>query len=131
MIIDASVAVKWIVSEEDSGAALALIGGDHAAPTFMVTELGNALWKKMRKGELDPAHSFDEQLVGIGELVHLVPDNQFVPRALVLANELDHAIYDCIYLAMAEQFADNLLTADLKFLRKAHAKGFGGMVQSL
>ncbi len=29
LVIDASVSVKWLVPEEDSGAALALTAGEH------------------------------------------------------------------------------------------------------
>src|SRR5712691_4699068 len=46
-----SVAVKWVVEEPDSDKALSLYANESnlAAPTLIIAEVGNALWKKCRK----------------------------------------------------------------------------------
>ena len=40
------------------------------------------------------------------------------PRATAMALDLDHAIYDCFYLALAEREDAPLVTADRRFLGK-------------
>jgi predicted nucleic acid-binding protein len=44
-VIDASVAVKWVLAEPDSVQALALRQHDLAAPELLVAECANVLWK--------------------------------------------------------------------------------------
>ena len=48
LVVDASVAVKWLVEEEGSASAERLLEGDHDlhAPRLMVPEIANALWRK-------------------------------------------------------------------------------------
>src|SRR6266404_5666664 len=50
-VIDASVALKWVIEEDGSEAATALLVGDVlAAPDFVVIECANVLWAKTRRG---------------------------------------------------------------------------------
>ena len=55
LVVDASVAVRWLVAEEGSEAAhrLAASGDDLHAPRLMVSEIANALWRKARLGEIE------------------------------------------------------------------------------
>ena len=55
LVVDASVAVKWLVEEEHSDEADRLLDGNHElfAPRLMASEVGNALWRKVRMGELE------------------------------------------------------------------------------
>ena len=55
LVVDASVAVKWLVAEEDSDAADRLLAGgdDLYAPRLMVSEVANAVWRKARMGEIE------------------------------------------------------------------------------
>ena len=54
-LVDASVTVKWLVEEKYSGAADRLLEGKHElfAPRLMAAEVGNALWRKVRMGEIE------------------------------------------------------------------------------
>ena len=53
VVIDASVAIKWVVDEEGSDDAVPLIVGPAlSAPDLLTSECGNILWKKARRGEL-------------------------------------------------------------------------------
>ena len=55
LVVDASVAIKWVVEEEGSEAAAGLLDGSTlAAPDFLIPECANILWKKVRRGELAP-----------------------------------------------------------------------------
>ena len=52
-VIDASVALKWVIEEDDSETAIALLTQDAlAAPDLLVIECGNVLWAKARRGLL-------------------------------------------------------------------------------
>lgn len=55
LVIDASVAVKWLVAEDNSVLAreLAASGDDLHAPRLMACEVANALWRKARQGEIE------------------------------------------------------------------------------
>jgi predicted nucleic acid-binding protein len=52
LVIDASVAVKWVIEEEGTKEALALRGRALAAPDLLIAECANILWKKVRRNEL-------------------------------------------------------------------------------
>jgi predicted nucleic acid-binding protein len=59
LVIDASVAVKWVIEETGTEAALSLRrGAKLIAPELLVAECANVLWKKVRRNELsrDEAH---------------------------------------------------------------------------
>ena len=57
LVVDASVATKWVVPEDDSELAEMLLTSTARlhAPAFLAMEVANALWLKMRRGELDDA----------------------------------------------------------------------------
>lgn len=132
MIVDASVAFKWVFLEEDSEAAAALVGRhDLRVPGFMLAEIGNALWKKMRRGEIDDRSAPAVQLALVASLVTTIDEGDVVPRALEMAIGLDHAIYDCIYLALAERDADRLVSADLKFVDKVEKSEWAPLIARL
>ena len=130
MIVDASVALKWIVLEDDSGAAMELLGRDDlAAPDLLLIELGDALWNKKRQGELDGGETLPIRLALAASLVNLVNDASIIPAALDLAVTLDHTIYDCVYLALAVQTEDVLITADRKFVNKVLTSRYAASVR--
>ncbi len=54
VVIDASVAIKWVMPEEKSVAAVALQSSPELiAPGIWLTEAANGLWKYVMRGELD------------------------------------------------------------------------------
>lgn len=121
MIIDASVAVKWFIPEADSDRAIALVADRRLrAPPLLLTEVGNAIWKKLRRGDLTERFDLLARHAELQDLVEIVGgrDAELATRALELSLMLDHAIYDCVYLAMAEADGELLVTADAGFRRK-------------
>ena len=58
-IVDASVAVKWVVPELLSDQADRLLGSDEIlmAPDLLMIEAANTLWKKARRRELTAAEA--------------------------------------------------------------------------
>jgi predicted nucleic acid-binding protein len=132
VIVDASVAVKWIAPEEGQPAALELIRTSDklCAPEFLLLEVGNTIWKKVRRGEL----SSDQASGGLGFLRRViqrfVPDTLLADRALAISLEGDHPIYDCLYVACAEHENGVVVTADTRLLTKLGGR-YDGILQQL
>lgn len=117
VVVDASVAIKWFVPEPLSDEAERLLdGGDVLfAPDFLLIEFGNIMWKKVRLGELarpDGDAALAALRAGPVDLFDTAP---LVEWALHLAREIDHPLYDCLYLATAEAIAATVATADRRF----------------
>lgn len=119
LVIDASVAVKWVVTEEGSQQALSLMSANSLlAPDLIIAECANILWKKVRRSEL----TADEALMAGRILqrmdVELHPMRALMEEATKLAIALDHPAYDCLYLALALDSDRHFVTADLSFVAK-------------
>lgn len=133
LVIDASVAVKWIVAEEHEDAAetLLLPGIRRIAPDFLVVEVGNVMCSKIMNGRVDPSQA----KLGIRfvreSIDQFVSDGALVDRALDIAADLNHAIYDCLYIACAEHMQGQLITADRRLMRKLEGSPYQGVAQAL
>ena len=126
VVVDASLAIKWLVSEENSDKARAIsrswanAGIQAAAPYLMPVEVTNALHRRVVRGELtvEDAIRLLEYLLASGIELRDVPGLQV--RALQLASQLRQgAVYDAHYLALAEALGCDFWTADERFYRAA------------
>jgi predicted nucleic acid-binding protein len=118
IVCDASVLFKTLVVEADSDRAEAVVDRfSLIVPDILYGEIGNALWTRVRTGEISVARAQSLiSLLGLS-VFDSRPIQPFVPRALLVAATLDHPIYDCIYLALAESLNLPFVTADARFLR--------------
>ena len=121
LVVDASVATKWVLPEPGSAEAAALRAQepDLIAPSLVIAEIGNALWKSALRGDIagqDVAHILD---VAAGHYARLIPIADVAAAAMKLAIDLKHPIYDCFYLALAEREACPLVSADKTLIAKA------------
>ena len=120
LIVDASVAVKWFVEEDDSDVAGALLSGDIVvhAPRLLATELANALWKNWRREKV----SLQQARSALGAVRQIVGQwhdvEPLLDRAVQLSFELDHPVYDLTYLSLAEMLQLRCVTADHRLLGK-------------
>ncbi len=135
LVVDASVAVKWVVEEEGTAEALRLLQSEAlSAPDLLVAECANILWKKVKRGELDEREAeLAARLIQRAD-IEILPTRPLMERTLELALALDHAAYDCLYLALALQNDWQFVTADERLLRKLVQFGnrrFAGRVMSL
>jgi len=114
-VVDASVAVKWYVPEPDSKTAVAVLEGDSTlfSPDLLIAELGNTLWKKVRRGELTAEEAADIAggIAGTPP-VTLRSSAQLLRAAVELATEYDRTVDDALYLALAVAEDTTLVTAD-------------------
>ncbi len=126
VVVDASVAVKWALEEDDSDEATALVRfwNDEdiqpAAPYLMSFEVANVLHRRVAQGELEveAAAELMQELLSVGvEFYH--PPGLYT-RALELASLIGQgAVYDARYLALAEILDCEYWTADRRFYRGA------------
>lgn len=120
LVVDASVAAKWLVEEDGSEQAAALRGRAMAAPSLIRAEVANLLATLARRGAIaarDAAESF--ALFQTAPLRIVEPDDALERAALDLALALAHPVYDCLYLALAIRLDATLVTADRRFARAA------------
>lgn len=116
--VDASVAMKWFVSEEGRDAARKLIGvrNDRYAPDLIVPECASVIWKKRRRGEIPSAQPFIDEISQLSEVVTLQPGADLVRDAVNVALEAGHSVYDCFYIACARVTDSILVTADRRLV---------------
>ena len=121
--MDASVVVKWLLPEDGQQQAFLLqdLYDDERlnllAPRILIAEVGNALAKRCRRGELSENAAnrcFDELIQDCPVLLDF-PNLSSHAFHLALAHR--RAIYDCLYLALALHHNCDLVTADEKFVR--------------
>jgi predicted nucleic acid-binding protein len=121
LVVDASVALKWFLRSEPLAAeALAVIhdGSALTAPDILIAEVCNAAWRSARLGRIRQDQ--------VGEIAAILPRffdalvgaAALAPRAVAIAGELDHPVYDCLYVALAEARRSRLVTADARLLEK-------------
>lgn len=119
IVVDASVAIRTILHEDESPIALASLRRDGwSAPDLIMTELTNIVWKRHRADEITR-----EQVEEAGRLIETLnlytePSRRLTRRALELSVNLEHAAYDCFYLAHAEDLRCPVLTLDRKLTNK-------------
>jgi len=118
-VVDASVAIKWVVLEAGTPEALALLKNNNlVAPDLILPECANILWKKVRRNELTLTEArFAARLIEgsdlqLREMLPLFADS------IELSARLDHPAYDCTYLALALKENVRFVTADESLVRK-------------
>jgi predicted nucleic acid-binding protein len=117
-VVDASVAVKWVVTEVFSEQAAQLLDRDLTlvAPEILFAEVTNALWAMCRRGNIttvDFAEAMD--VLKTAPVAVPTPMRHLAASAARLAVDLDHPAYDCFYLALAVQEQYPVVTADRRF----------------
>jgi predicted nucleic acid-binding protein len=127
-VVDASVAVRWIVPERGSERAAALLRRSFRwiAPRLLLTEVASALRRKVVEGELSTEvalEALDVLMTGPGGAIELAADETVMPLALTLALSLQHKLPDCVYLALAERSGADLVTADGRLDQIARVRG--------
>ncbi len=129
LVIDASVAAKWLFVEPDTGKARAILDSAKIgelgllAPEILPVEIANSLWKRTQRGDLDRATAlglFD----GFEKIeFKFSAVQELIGQALSLAFRQHHPVYDCLYVSLAQRESCDLLTADEK-LHRVFAKDF-------
>lgn len=115
-VVDASVAVKWVVPEVHSESALRLLnrGYDLLVPDFFFAEVTNVFWKRVRRGE----DSMDDAKVALEAIraqpLQIYPSLGLMPCVFDMAVRTQRAVYDCVYLVLAVEYQCQMVSADEK-----------------
>ncbi len=117
-VLDASVAMKLLVPEDQSPIARSLLGDTFLVPDTFFSECVNVLWKKVARKQLAEQEAV-EALALLTQIEMQVFDTKpLMPHALLLAMQLNHPAYDCFYLGLAEQQGTPLITADKRLFTR-------------
>ena len=120
-VVDASVLVKWFIPEVHSEAARRWLDASHdyLAPDLVFPEAGNAISKKVRRGELTPAEARRLATDISGAAVEAISMRGLLPDAEALAVTTGMTVYDAVYVALAVRLETRVITADEGLLRIA------------
>jgi predicted nucleic acid-binding protein len=114
LVVDASVAAKWLVVEPLSAQALALLdsGNELIAPELFWAEVGNILWKKARAADLTDTEAIKrfDALSAMG--LRTVANASVARDAVEFALATGRTVYDAIYVALAVRENCRFVTAD-------------------
>ena len=105
LVVDASVAVRWFIRDERTDEALRYTheGYTLLAPLLLLIEFANAMWKLIGAKVIDRVFAQDALRDVADFFDELVADAELLPQALLIADDLRHPVYDCLYLALARQ----------------------------
>ena len=127
LVVDASVAVKWYLLDEDhadkAGALLSRFLQDEielAAPEQIRYEVASAITVATRgrapRLTLEQGRRAIEEFLAVQ--LDTVRGGRIVRLAYSLAHEYDCAFYDALYLALAQEMGVPFITADGRLYRR-------------
>ncbi len=129
VVVDASLALKWAIPEQDSSIALALLanwlqhGVELHALALFACEITNVLFQHVRGKRLttDEAKGAIQRIFAVGIELDALQSGETSLRALEIAEQFaQRATYDAHYLALAELEGSECWTADERLWRATH-----------
>jgi predicted nucleic acid-binding protein len=130
LVVDASVAIKWVVAEEFSEQAEALLNAAASSaivgPPALLTEVANALYQRTRRRDPETRLTEDEAEAALHRFlalgIQLVSSDALYQQAFAFARQHGLAdIYDTLYVVLAERLSSDLWTDDRKLLAAVRA----------
>ncbi len=124
IVVDASVAVKWLVIEDGAASANQLFADESTlvVPSHARIEVTGAVLRKQRDGILSEAEV--RQSIGIwtgllaDDVVQVIEFDQVLENAIAIAMDTTHALADCLYIATAVHLDAELVTADQQLQKR-------------
>jgi predicted nucleic acid-binding protein len=124
-VLDASVALKFVLNQSDSDQARKLRDEfpaslrDFISPDIFAVECAHALTKGERKGTVvDPTSLYNDLMLDAPRFFPSIP---LMPRAIEIARKARIAVYDCVYVALAEREGCEMITADQRVIHRLQA----------
>jgi predicted nucleic acid-binding protein len=125
-VLDASVAVKWVLPESETQKALLLRDEfrnqvhELIAPDIFLIEVANALTRSERRGIIRPP----EASAKLTDVLTTAPDlhahGPLLLPAVEISSRVRIGVYDCLYLALAEREQCDVVTADQRLKASGH-----------
>jgi predicted nucleic acid-binding protein len=122
-VLDASVALKWVLDELDSPKARQLRAEfrvqlhELLAPDIFAVEVAHALAKGERRGIIPHGQAAKLLANVISTPPQLQSHLSLLTRALDIASLARIGVYDCLYVSPAEREGCELLTADSRLVQ--------------
>ena len=133
LVVDASVALKFVTQELGAAEAAAILAAPDPliGPDWVLLECASGLAKKVLMNGLPQAKAEASMAALPTFFSRLYPSVALLDSSLELSVRLGHAIYDCLYLALALREDVALITADKKFENAACRGGFASQIRLL
>jgi predicted nucleic acid-binding protein len=122
-VLDSSVGFKWVVAEALTDKARKLRDeyrqGLHEpiAPDVFLVEVAHSLTRAERQGRISPP----EASIHLAEVLLTSPQlHPYIPllsQAVVISSQARVGVYDCLYVALAQQEGCQFVTADDRLIR--------------
>ena len=131
VVVDASLALKWVLSEADSNTAISLLqrwntdNTEIIAPALFTYEATNILYRQVVTNKLsyEEAMKLLTKLLSIGILLNFVQHREISVRAMEFSHRFGlPAAYDAHYLALAEHEKCEYWTADSRLYNAVRDK---------
>ena len=122
-VLDASVALKWVLDEPDSPKAKQVRADfrhqihELLAPDTFPVEVAHALAKAERRGVIPQSQGTRLLTNILSSSPQLHAYLLILSRAFAIASQAHIGVYDCLYVALAEREGCELLTADDRLVR--------------
>jgi predicted nucleic acid-binding protein len=122
-VLDSSVAVKWVLPELHSAKALRLRADFQAAlheliaPDVFPVEVGHALTKAERRKIIPVGMASIYATKILTTPPYFLSYLAMLDRAIAIASASGIAVYDCLYVALAEREGCEFITADDRLIR--------------
>jgi predicted nucleic acid-binding protein len=127
LVVDSSVAIKWVVVEPLTTPAAAILTAYQTgaltliAPDLIYAELGNIVWKKHTMQGLT-ADDAERIVDDIGAMPLIVtPATALLAAAYRLAVAHGRTVYDALYLALSLREGCPFVTADERLVNSVRA----------
>jgi predicted nucleic acid-binding protein len=127
-VVDATVVIGHLIADPFTPQARALFRQLNKTvilhiPEFCLVECANVLWKRVRFNDMQPAQA-ETLLKGLTGLPLITTSiNPLLPRALQIGLKHQLAVYDSLYIALAESLDCPLITVDSRQETAATAEG--------
>jgi predicted nucleic acid-binding protein len=132
IVVDASLAAKWVLHEDDSDRAETLLqraiqaGDTLAAPPHFRSEVINAIYQRFRSSDPTKHISEGEAQTAIAQFlqtpVEIMTPADLYPKLFLLCR--DHrlpSVYDAMYLVLADILSAEFWTADRRLFAAVEA----------
>jgi predicted nucleic acid-binding protein len=123
-VLDSNVALKSVLAEPDTPKATQLCDefqrGMHQllAPDVFEVEIAHALTRAERQGRIAVGQALALWSGIMANPPALQPSSSLMPRAIEISSVMRAGLYDCLFVALAEREACELITADDKMLKR-------------
>ena len=128
IVVDCSVAAKWVLPERDRGRAIRLLerweSGEITliAPDLLLAEFASALAKRTRRKQISVEQAREAFQLMRRCAPRLYDMRPRLALALDISLQSNMSLWDCVYVALALEHDCPLVTADHRLVRGGAAR---------